>query len=214
MVRRVLVVVAAVALVVGVGAAAWLVLRPDDQQDPAAEAAAFVDAWERSRLGTYAVAGVSTRTTPQGGELVSPVELVQRPPDYIRRQFGGVDARLGDRPVNCATGPDGEVECHRGESDRTYEELVADEVRRWGDYFRGEPTGLYEVEGYLEGCFELVLTREYPSPPYGNLARFCFDDATGAITYSEIRRDEAVDIVEMSEVRDEVSDADLVLEEG
>ncbi len=212
--RRLVVGVAALLFVVtAVLVVAWT--RPGgSRSDPEAAAAGFVDAWERSRLGTYAVAGLSTRITEAGGELVSPVELVQRPPDYIRRQFGGVDARLGDSPVNCSTGPDGDVECRRGESDRSYEELVAEEVERWAGYFSGEPTGLYRVEEYLEGCYELELTRTYPSPPYGNRARFCFDDETGAITFSEIRRDGSVDTTEMTEIRPQVSDSELVLDES
>lgn len=206
---------AALAVALAAGAVVWVTTRrADDHPDPDAAAARFVDAWERSRLGTYVVAGISTRITPDGGELVSPVELVQRPPDYIRRQFGGADARLGDRPVNCSTTPEGTVECHRGESERTYEELVADEVERWAGYFSGDPEGLYRVDEYLEGCFELTLTRAYPSPPYGDLARFCFDPGTGAIIFSEVRRDEATDTTEMTEIRPEVSDADLVLEQG
>ena len=81
------------ALVVGV----VVVLQGDDEPPPpdhASSAYAFVQAWERSRQGTFVVLSEFHRETEAGGDLDSPVELVQRPPDYLRRQFGSVEGRL------------------------------------------------------------------------------------------------------------------------
>lgn len=188
--------------------AAW---SPDDDVitgDVAAER--FIEAWERSKRGTFRVLSESRRTSDDGRELVSSIELVQRPPDFLRRGFGSVEARIGDRPIGCTTDPAGELHCTAGEGERTYEEIVEEEVGRWDAYFEGE-VPLYRIETGGDGCFDLYLTRTYPSPPYGRFARFCFDDETGARTYTEVRKDEGTDVVEALEVSARVTDADFEL---
>jgi hypothetical protein len=170
----------------------------------------FVEAWERSMLGTYYVASEFRRTTPNG-ELENTHEIAQRPPDQVIRQFGGLDGRIGDHPIVCSSDPDERVSCVRGDVDLPpYAETVDEAVGRWADYFAGE-LPLYRVETEGDGCFDLRLARVFPAPPYGRFARFCFDDATGAIVYSEIRKDEGTDVREAFEVRAEVSDEDFAL---
>ena len=177
-----------------------------------AAAADFVAAWDRSLRGTYYVASEFHRTTPNGN-LDSVHELARRPPDVVRRQFGGLAGRIGDHPIMCSTDPDEQVSCIRGDVELDpYEESVEDEVARWDDYFDGQ-VPLYRVETRGDGCFDLTLTQMFPAPPYGRYARFCFDDATGAIVYSEIRKDEGTDVQEAIEVRSAVTDADFALPE-
>jgi hypothetical protein len=173
-------------------------------------ASGFVSAWERSLEGTYYVASNFHRTTPNG-ELNSTHEIAQRPPDVVRRQFGGLAGRIGDHPIMCNADPDERVSCVRGDVDLDpYDQTVADEVARWDDYFDGA-VPLYRVETTGDGCYDLHLARLYPAPPYGRYARFCFDEATGAIVYSEIRKDEGTDVQEAVEVRPTVTDADFAL---
>jgi len=173
--------------------------------------ALFVAAWERSERGTYYVESTFHRVMADGRELESSLEVVRRPPDYLRFQFGGVDGRLGGRPVVCTSDPDGVVDCELGNNAPVpHDELVEDVVGRWEGYFEGD-VPLYRVSTAGDGCFELRLARFELEPPYGTFARFCFDEATGAVTETEIRREEGTDFVEAVQVRAQVSDADFQL---
>ncbi len=200
-------IVAAVAVVV--------VLSDDDDQTLRGDEAAstFVESWEASKWGTYHVESTFRREMADGSELVDGVVLTQDPPDFIRIQFGGVDARIDDKPVLCPGDPEraGTMECVKGETETTYGELVEAEVGRWDNYFFEGSFPLYAVEAEGNGCFDLSLTIAYPEPPYGNAARFCFDDATGAMIFARIERDEGTDTTEAVEVRAQVRAADLVL---
>jgi hypothetical protein len=172
-------------------------------------AAEFVAAWERSLVGTYFVASDFRRVTPNG-ELEGRHEVAQRPPDVVRRQFGALDGRIGDHPIVCSSDPDGRVSCSRGSAELPpYEEEVADQVAAWHNYFTGDHP-IYRVETTGDGCFDLRLSLLIAVPPYGERARFCFDEATGAVIYTEVRRDEGTDVLEAVQVRP-VSDADFAL---
>ena len=77
------------------------------------------------------------------------------------------------------------------------------------DYVVG-PQALYSVVGTGTGCFELRLRFvRFPAPPYGRLARFCFDGATGAPTLLDIDRIEGSDRQVAVQVSGSVSDEDL-----
>lgn len=185
--------------------------------DPAdgheADAAEFVEAWERSRTGTFVVRSDFHRETARGGELDSDVLLVQRPPDYLVHQFGSVEGRLDDRLVGCSPDPAGQSVCRpTGErSDTSYDETVAREVTTFEQYFFGDDGPLYRVTAKGGDCFDLHLTRLLPSAPYGDEARFCFDDASGALTLVRIERAEGTDLTEAVEVRTDVRDEDFRL---
>lgn len=178
---------------------------------PLEAARQFIDSWTRSKWSTYYVQSESLRVTSAGDELASTIELAQRPPDYVRRQHGGVDARMGERPVLCSAPPDGEVTCRAGPGSPTYAQQVAGKVARWEEYLLEGSVPMYRVETEGDGCFELHLTQLLHAPPYGYFAKFCFDGPTGAIIYTEIRRLEGSDIVQATEIRREVTAADLEL---
>jgi hypothetical protein len=213
-VRSVSLLAAATGLCLGLAVAAALVWSWDDDEEPHADAAeAFVEAWERSRTGTFVVRSQFHRETARGGELDSEVVLVQRPPDYLLRQFGSVEGRLDGRLVGCDPDPDGQTVCRpTGErSETSYDETVAGEVETFQQYFFEDAHPLYRVERADEGCFDLTLTRLLPSPPYGNEARFCFDEDTGARTFARIVRDEGTDVTEAVEIRTDVRETDFQL---
>jgi hypothetical protein len=214
----------AVAVVVGLGLGAGvtaaIIWAGDDDEpalDPVAEheeaAGAFLMAWHRSRSGTFVVRSDFHRETARGGELDSEVLLVQRPPDYLLHQFGGVEGRLDDRVVGCDPDPDGQAVCRPtgDELETSYDDKVADEVATFVSYFAGEDHPLYRVRRADAGCFDLTLTGLQASPPYGEKARFCFDDATGALTYVRIERPEGTDVTEAVEIRTDVRDDDFQL---
>jgi len=183
----------------------------DDAADPVPwdPVAAFLAAYERSRTATFVVEQLYTRTTPAGAELSYGRRLVQRPPDdRLLVGGGGADGRLDGRIVRCNTAPGGTSNCIEGPEARPYEEEVAAEVAVLRDLVTGEEP-IYAVEAGAPGCFALRLRFDVPTPPYGELAGFCFDDATGAPTRLEERRAEATDVVEALEIRAEVTTADL-----
>ena len=198
-------------------AVALVVLLPDDPRDETVTgdeaATAFVEAWAASKWGTYHVESTFRREMADGSELVDGVVLSQDPPDFVRLQFGGVDARIDDKPVLCPADPDGEgtMLCTKGETETTYEELVEAELGRWDNYFFEGDLPLYSVHTSGDGCFDLSLTIVYPEPPYGNAARFCFDEATGAMVFARVERDEGTDTTEAVEIRAQVRAADLAL---
>jgi hypothetical protein len=212
----------AVGLSLGAGVTAAIVWAVDDEEppvDPVTEheeaAGAFLMAWHRSRTGTFVVRSDFHRETARGGELDSEVLLVQRPPDYLLHQFGGVEGRLDDRAVGCSPDPDGRTVCEPtgDELETSYDDKVADEVATFVSYFAADDHPLYRVRRTEPGCFDLTLTGLRPSPPYGDKARFCFDDATGALTYVRIERPEGTDVTEVVDIRTDVRDSDFQLTE-
>lgn len=219
--RKALVLAGLAGLLLGVAAATgawWFWVREEEPPaDPVAEheeaSAAFLLAWYRSRMGTFVVRSEFHRETAAGGELDSEVLRVQRPPDYLVHQFGGVEGRLDDRAVGCAPDPSGQTVCQPtgDELETSYDETIAREVATFVSYFAAEDHPIYRVRRDDEGCFVLTLTGIVPSPPYGERARFCFDEATGAPTFIRIERPEGIDVTEAVEIRTDVRDADFRL---
>lgn len=179
--------------------------------DHSAAAAALVAAYRRSREGAYAVDAEFTRTMTDGRQLVSGMLIAQRPPDQIRRQFGGLVGAVGGRDVNCSTAPGGQFSCAPGAPATPYEADVERDVANLSSYFDPESPPLYEATRTAAGCFEITLVRSAIDPTYGRFARMCFDDATGAMTEFELRRqDGSVDVVHAITVR-QVTDLDFDL---
>lgn len=204
-----------VALVSALVVAAVLAVLPGDdghgggaagRQDPVQ---AFVDAYERSRTATFVVEQRFTRTVPGRGELGYERRLVQRPPDDRLLVGGGsAEGRLDGRVIRCTTEPSGTSACVEGPPAGDYGEEVAAEVAEL-ERLVGGANPAYRVEAGETGCFALQLRLAILTPPYGDLAGFCFDQPTGALTRFEIHRGEAVDLVEALAIRDEVTPADL-----
>jgi hypothetical protein len=196
-------------LVAGAVVASGWVSRP--RPTHGAEATAeFLQAWSASRYGTYVVEAEFVRRTGDGRELESAVRVAQDPPNRVVVQFDAVDARVDGRPLRCTTDPAGEVLCGpEGEAGADYDEIVDAEIKTLLGYLIGDPP-LYAVEGDGDGCFDLTQQRDFPLAPYGDRARFCFDDETGAMTLARIERREATDETRATSVSGEVSPGDLV----
>ena len=175
-----------------------------------AAAASFLDAWAKSRASTWKVDATFERTPASGtGKLSSPLEMVQRPPERLTRQFGSVTGVIGGKEVGCAPAPDGTVKCRSGGA-VDYDKEVATEMKRLATYVAG-PVPIYAVSRDGQGCYRLDRQIEYLSPPYGDHARFCFDPKTGAIVKVEVVRPEATDVTTAVLVTGDVADADLAL---
>lgn len=166
----------------------------------------FIDAWERSRFGTFVVESTLERTFPDGSGFTSERSVAQRPPDRLERSLGSITSRLDGQVVLCRTEQQ-RYRCSSGRAGRSYRALVRDEVEALRSHVEG-PVPLYAVAA--DGaCFDLSQVRPLPAPPYGTAARFCFDDETGALTFLRVERDEAVDVTEATSLRAEVRDDDL-----
>ena len=195
---------------VGVAAFAGLVgafAVTDSDREVAADAVAdFLAAYERSRTATFVVEQTFARTAPDGRSITYERRLVQRPPDDRLLVGGGnAEGRLDGRVVRCSTAPDGSAVCQQGPPADRYDEEVAAEVGELRRYL----TELYFLSPGDPGCWVLELVEEFPSPPYGEEATFCFDAATGAPTLLEVVRPEATDVTEAVAVRSTVTAADL-----
>jgi hypothetical protein len=177
-------------------------VRPADRD-------AFLAAWQRSRSGTWVVRLAFTRRSAAGGRLDDELRIAQRPPDrLVVGPLGAVAGRLAGRSVNCGVGASGVLRCGSGQAVGSYADEVRRDVSALRSYFVGDRP-LYSLRRD-RGCFVLKLGYRYPSPPYGDRARFCFDAATGAPTRSEVHRREGTDIQLAVEIRTDVVPSDLV----
>lgn len=198
-------VLAAVAVTVGL-----VLALPDDDRPAApvpADPAGFVAAYERSRTAELLLESTFTRTFNDGRELAYETHLVQRPPDDVLVVgAGSASGRLSGRIVRCnAAATDAPAACVDGGPAPPYAEVVGQEV----DAMEALVADAYEVDRDDAGCWVLTLVAALPTPPYGGAARFCFDDATGALARLEVRRPEGVEVTEVLSIRTDVTDADL-----
>lgn len=206
--------VGAVLCLVLVGTGTLGVPRRLDPRDASAD---FLAAWERSRRAPLLVEGEFRREQPGGRVLTSGTQLVQRWPDRLVRQFGSTTGTVGGREVNCSTDANGNYGCaEQGEPvadpDGAAEAALADELRILRDYFTkpGPPLYLVNRRG---ACFELRQRILYPDPPYGEWARFCFDDRTGALRVFERRlRDGTTESSRATSIRTDVTANDFSME--
>jgi len=84
--------------------------------------------------------------------------------------------------------------CLAGNTGMSYDQRTDSELDLVGSYVGGD-TRIYDVEfGLLPGCYRVELTATVLGSPWGRWAEFCFDDETGALISSRVRRKSAVDV--------------------
>lgn len=191
-------------------------LRVPVARDYTDASAPFLEAWERSRTGTFVVESEFRRTLADGRTLFSASELVQRPPDRIARQFGGIDGRIDGRPVVCSTDQNDDYSCVTGEATvAPFAESIRTELDTFRSYFTTPDPALYQVIRAPEAdCFELIQQIVYPDPTYGRYTKMCFDPPTGAMRLLERRLDGGVvETLEAQAIRAEVTDGDFNLDQ-
>jgi hypothetical protein len=177
-------------------------------------AAGFAAAWERRGRATFVASGTYERTSEvTGATLASEDVVVQRPPQRVHRQLGGIEGRDDDRLLVCPAPPVGSDErepCRLGPpSGVSYAASVAREVEGVRSLTAGDDP-LYAVSEAGPGCFDLRLRRVDPRAPFGVAASFCFDAETGAVSSSRVRHEGGiVEVVVVTAIRAEVTDADL-----
>jgi len=182
-------------------------VEPGDSEESPEAAAAFVDAWERSRTETYLSGSLLRRTLSSAATMELPIVVAQRPPDRVVSTGGSVQADVGGENTVCDEQLDGMVQCLPGGTASDYAAGVAAEVETLQGYFEGD-TPIYRV-AQSGACFDLRLTAAIQAPPYGQNARFCFDAASGAPSLQRIERVEGTDEVTLVTVRTDVSDDDI-----
>jgi hypothetical protein len=204
MLERVLPVVASVVITV-----VLVLLLPGEESRPASGpdvAAGFLQAYERSRTAELYVTSNYTRTFNDGRDLSYEIRTIQRPPDDVMVVgAGSASGRLGGRIVRCNVGTGETPDCVDGGEAPPYDDVVAAEV----DNLQTLLDEVYGIERDDAGCYILTLDVLIANPPYGGAARWCFDEASGALQRLEERHSLTVEVTEAVEIRTEVTDADL-----
>ncbi|MCX7620836.1 MAG: hypothetical protein N2037_08355 [Acidimicrobiales bacterium] len=188
-------------------------LRLPDREHQRDASAEFLLAWERARRATFVLEGEFSRTKPGGDTLRAPRFEVQRPPDHLIKQFGGITGVLNGRTISCSQSPRGQMVCGADGPEATpFDERLERELTNLRSYF--DPARpLYAVRPDGKHCFRLQQIAIYPDPPYGLLARFCFDEATGALRGVERHFESGmVERMEAVSLRSEVTQSDFDLE--
>lgn len=206
----------AVGSMIAVGLVAGGALRVPVQRDLTDASAELLTAWERSRTGTYVVDSEFRRTLADGRTLFSSSQLVQRPPDRILRQFGGIDGQIGGHPVICSTDQHDVFTCRTGTTAvPPADEALRKELDTFRSYFTTTDPPLYRaIRAPEDGCFELFQQIVYPDPTYGRYAKFCFDGPTGAMRLLERHLEGGVvERLEAFAIRTEVTGNDFNLDQ-
>ena len=170
-------------------------------------APAYIADWRRSQLGTWKVV-LRWQRTANGSHLDDQIRIAQRPPDRLSVAAGSVEARQGDRNLACATGEDGRLRCRDAGPAPPYDQDVNAGEGVLRQQLLG-PKRLYDVTATGAHCYDFRLRVNYPAPPYGRQARFCFDEATGAPTLRDVQQPPGRDLQEAISVSGQVDDANL-----
>ncbi|MEQ8841578.1 MAG: hypothetical protein RIB98_11400 [Acidimicrobiales bacterium] len=183
-----------------------------EHDDEAAEA--LVVAWHRWRTATFVTIGTWTRTL-DGDEdpLTGDSFLAQDPPRRVVVRLGAVIESIDGSTVTCddPTEPVIVPGCTEVAGGSSYGERLRTEMSLVLNYARGDDR-LYDV-ATADGCFQVALREAALRSPWGRAAEFCFDDETGALASSRVRRQSAIDTEITSVIRTEVTDDDFGLTE-
>ena len=180
----------------------------------------FLEDFETSLTATFTSTSIFERLQGETQAFQDEVQVVQRGLDRLTHRDGAISGRLDGRVVSC-TGRGDDTTCLVGEDRIDVEAEIAEQVAAVRDYIDGpqllygvssiDPQDVRRVGGESDRCYTLELVRQLPLAPYGTLARFCFDPASGAPTLLRVERPEAIDITAATAVSAVVTDADLTL---
>jgi hypothetical protein len=165
--------------------------------DRAAGKAAFLDAWRRYRTATFTEELLFERVAANGQTLRSVSTLTQQPPRRILRQSDSVLLSAGADSLTCNS-VNGQFTCAPGIA-TDYTADVEREIGIWQTALDGDQP-YYVVSQPDDLCFQLDLVAAITDPPYGDVARFCFDEATGALAKRQIVRTTATDTEEATSI--------------
>lgn len=182
---------------------------PVDHDEAAAEA--LVVAWDRWRNATFVSSGTWTRTLDSGVEpLTGDAYTAQDPPRRLVMRLGAVIESIDGTLVTCDNPSEPVIVpgCTEVAGLRSYEERLFSEMSLVLGYVRGDER-IYDV-AEIDGCFHVELIPAALRSPWGRAAQFCFDEETGALASSRVRRQSAVDEEIALVIRADVDDADFL----
>lgn len=168
-----------------------------------AAATSFVNSWQRMAEGTWAVQSTFVRTLSSGRTFQSDVFEAQTSTHYLRRSSNSVSARVNGRAYSCAANLAGKVTtCQDGGAAPTNKEVAAQQVDSVKALVAGNQR-VYDVARSSSQCYTLYSRGTTTATlPWGSQAKFCFDSTSGAMTLSELHRDEGVDVTTATKVDD------------
>jgi hypothetical protein len=165
--------------------------------DHAAATTAFLDAWRRYRTATFTEELVFERVASDGQTLRSTSTMTQQPPRRILRQSDSVMLSAGADSLTC-NAINSQFTCAPGIT-TDFAADVEHEIGIWQTALEGDQP-YYVVSQPDDLCFQLDLAVSITDPPYGDVARFCFDEATGALAKRQIVRAAATDTEEATSI--------------
>lgn len=170
----------------------------------------LVVAWNRWRTATFVSSGTWTRTLDgSDSPLTGDTYTAQDPPRRLALRLGAVIELIDGTLVTCDNPAEPVIvpACSEVDGLRDYDERLQAEMSLVLNYVIGD-TRIYDVAD-VDGCFEVALTAAAIRSPWGKAAEFCFDEDSGALRSSRVRRESAVDEDIAVFIRTEVTDADF-----
>ncbi|MEM7139412.1 MAG: hypothetical protein AAF548_00155 [Actinomycetota bacterium] len=177
----------------------------------------LIVAWNRWRTASFVTTGTWSRT-PDGGAdpLNGETFTAQDPPRRLVVRLGTVIESI-EGSVTVCDAPSEDVivpGCQEVGGVRSYDERVADEMQLVVEYVVGDArlydVGFDDVDNPFQSCFRVELREQVLRSPWGRAARFCFDDETGALASTLVRRQSAVDEEITAGFRTDVRDTDFL----
>ena len=162
------------------------------------DARAFVKEYRLSRNSHFRAAQEFKRL--KDGVPVIGFEIIidQDPPRYSNSSGSNQHFIFAGYQVNCAK-TDVDLQCSK-QSAASWPEMVDGEARDLENYFFSSAP-IYSVKRQKNDCFQLQnIYPEYPSPPYGDSARFCFDKKTHVPVSKDVVRGHFSDVNEYTNI--------------
>lgn len=171
----------------------------------------LVVAWNRWRTASYVSTGTWTRTLDgSDSPLTGDAYTAQLPPRRLILRLGSVVESIDGTVLTCDNPAEPVIVpgCSEVEGLLSYDDRLRSEMSLVLNYVRG-PQRIYDV-AEVEGCFHVELIPAALRSPWGRAAQFCFDEASGALRSSRVRRQSAVDEEVVAVISTDVSDADFL----
>jgi hypothetical protein len=167
-------------------------------------------AWNRWRTASFVSSGTWTRTLDGvGNPLTGDTYTAQDPPRRLVIRMGGVLEQIDGELTTCDAPAEGVVipACTDVSGQQGYDDRVLAEMRLVVGYVIGE-SRIYDVAA-IDSCFHVELLPAALRSPWGRAAEFCFDEKSGALWSSRVRRQTATDLEQTTAIREEVVDTDF-----
>lgn len=171
----------------------------------------LVVAWNRWRTATFVSSGTWTRTLDDAdAPLTGDAYTAQAPPRRLVLRLGAVIESIDGTVVTCDNPSEPVIVpgCSEVAGVLSYEDRLRSEMSLVLNYVRGDQR-IYDVAATGD-CFNVELIPAALRSPWGRAAEFCFDEESGALRSSRVRRQSAVDEERALVIRTDVTEADFL----